>query len=57
MIALWEAWNSDLQINVFELVQLQKESQLARYKTVGSLFTRVDEELKFVLPRTNPASG
>ena len=24
MIALWEAWNSDLQINVFELVQLQK---------------------------------
>ena len=24
MIASWEAWNSELQINVFELVRLQK---------------------------------
>ena len=38
MIALWEAWNSDLQINVFELVQLQKSIFMKKlYNYIGGI--------------------
>ena len=47
MIASWEAWNSELQINVFELVRLQKSIlyiSSVMYKTVKEIKNKLKNQ-------------